>query len=101
MKHVSLSLLLVTALVVAPLAAQEPPPADESRSREDRVSQLFQLPGVDFTAEQQKSADQLRAKYEPKLRDLQQQMNSLETREQREGRRQALETARQQGKNRR
>jgi hypothetical protein len=96
------SVLLLTLALITSGLAQEEGEAERPRPRRpgagEQYRQYFGLPGVTFSEEQQKKVNELRAKYTPKLADLQRRNGEVETPEQRQARRQAMEAAREAGK---
>ena len=66
----------------------------------DPFGQVFAIPGIEFTKQQQADIAKLRETYVPKLTAAVEGQNSVYTREQRQARRAALEQARADGKSR-
>lgn len=86
--------MLSALLLATSLSAQNPegPPAN-------RFQQNFTLPGIQFNEEQQARIEELRAKYTPQLTELQQRQFRIDSPEQRRARREAVQAAREAGKN--
>jgi acetyl esterase len=86
--------LVFGLLVVSIVRAQD---RDQPR-QQAQFQQLFSLRGVEFTEEQRGKVNDLRKQYAPKLVELQRLRNSIYTREQRQARQNAFQTARNAGK---
>lgn len=103
MKHTGFaaSVLLLT-LALAPFGfAQEdgqPPPRSRRPGQGEQFRLLFTLPGIEFSEDQQRKITGLREKYTPKLADVQRRSAEVETPEQRRARREAIQAAREAGK---
>lgn len=89
--------LLLCVISVNNLPAQQDKNKDQPK-RQVPFQQVFTLRGIEFNKEQQAKAEELRKQHTPKLSENQQKRNAVYTSEQRQGRRQAFETARDAGK---
>ena len=88
---VTLTLVIAGAVLAqAPRRVQQRPQAP--------LQQIFTLRGVEFTEDQQAHVEQLRKKYTPRLAKTQKKHGNILTDEQRRTQREALQTAREAGK---
>jgi Spy/CpxP family protein refolding chaperone len=93
---VMLALIMTTALF-----SQERRQQDARRPRQPQQAafqQVFMLPGIEFTADQQAKVDEIRNKYMPKLEELQGRPMGVFTEEQMQARREVFRAAREAGK---
>jgi acetyl esterase/lipase len=84
---------VLTVLLVCSTAALA-----QAQQQRDPFAQVFRLPGVEFNQQQQAKIAELRKEYVPTLAEIQEQLNGVYTREQRQARRDAMRAARDAGK---
>ena len=99
-RTIALSVIL-TLFVATTLLSQEArrqAPRRPVQQRQSPYQQLFTLRGVEFTEDQQAEVEELRKKYTPQLMEIQRKHGSILTDEQRQAQREALQAAREAGK---
>jgi acetyl esterase/lipase len=92
------SILTVAISLLVPMSGPLCAQVDEQRQPRDPFQQLFTLPGIEFSKEQQSQVDEIRKELSPKLADIQRKWDSIITPEQLQARREAFQKARDAGK---
>lgn len=93
------TVLFVSAAIVQSAMAQERAPQREPAQRRVPLRQVFTVPGVEFSKDQQAQVAAIRETYAPQLAEIVRARNDVYTRDQRQAMREALGKARESGQN--
>jgi acetyl esterase/lipase len=96
MRHITAITLALLVLSGSRLSAQQN--ATQREQRADLFEQFFALPGIEFSKEQRAKVEEIRKEFMPKLAEAQRKFNSVITEEQVRARREAMQKARDAGK---